>query len=72
MLPKEKLEALVRRYGELEHLLCSQEVLTDRNRLQKLNKERSDMEAVRGSCRVRAEDRIFLSHSGSTGRLRER
>jgi peptide chain release factor 1 len=49
MLPKDKLEALVRRYGELEHLLCSQEVLTDRNRLQKLNKERSDMEAVVGA-----------------------
>ncbi|MFO0614463.1 MAG: peptide chain release factor 1 [Polyangiaceae bacterium] len=49
MLPKEKLEALVRRYGELEHLLCSPEVLTDRNRLQKLNKERSDMEAVVGA-----------------------
>jgi len=68
MLPKEKLEALVRRYGELEHLLCSQEVLTDRNRLQKLNKERSDMEAVVGAWgrykdvdkRV-AEDKEMLS-----------
>ncbi len=46
MLPKEKLEAVERRYVELDNLLCSQEVLTDRNRLQKLNKERSDMEPV--------------------------
>jgi peptide chain release factor 1 len=46
MLPKEKLEAVTRRYGELENLLCTPEVLGDRNRLQKLNKERSDMEPV--------------------------
>lgn len=46
MLPREKLAAATRRYQELEHLLCSQEVLGDRNQLQKLNKERNDMEAV--------------------------
>lgn len=46
MLPREKLAAATRRYQELEHLLCSREVLGDRNQLQKLNKERNDMEAV--------------------------
>jgi peptide chain release factor 1 len=46
MLPREKLAAAARRYQELEHLLCSQEVLGDRNQLQKLNKERNDMEPV--------------------------
>lgn len=46
MLPKDKLEAVERRYAELEQLLCSPEVLGDRNRLQKINKERSDMEPV--------------------------
>src|SRR3974390_286359 len=43
MLPIEKLEQLVRRYGELEEQLCLPEVLADRNRIQKLNKERSDL-----------------------------
>jgi peptide chain release factor 1 len=43
MLPIEKLHQLARRYGELEELLCKPEVLADRNRLQKLNKERSDL-----------------------------
>jgi peptide chain release factor 1 len=46
MLPTEKLEALVRRHEELEHLLCSQAVLSDPNKLQKLNKERSELEPV--------------------------
>jgi peptide chain release factor 1 len=49
MLPREKLEALTRRFAELEQLLCTQEVLGDRNRLQKLNKERVDMEGVVGA-----------------------
>jgi peptide chain release factor 1 len=43
MLPIEKLNQLVRRYGELEELLCKPEVLADRMRIQKLNKERSDL-----------------------------
>jgi peptide chain release factor 1 len=42
----EKLDYLVRRYGELEELLCRPDVLADRNRLQKLNKERSDLEPL--------------------------
>jgi peptide chain release factor 1 len=49
MLPTEKLEQLVRRYGELEELLCSQEVLGDRARQSRLNKERSDLEPLVGA-----------------------
>src|SRR3954471_1725176 len=46
MLPIEKLEAVERRYGELDHLLCSPEVLNNHHRLQQLNKERSEIEPV--------------------------
>jgi len=46
MLPIEKLEAVSRRFQELDHLLCSPEVLKDSNRMQKLNKERVDLEPV--------------------------
>lgn len=49
MLPTHKLEALRRRYTELEHLMCTQEVLTDHTRLQKLTKERSDLEPLVGA-----------------------
>ena len=44
MLPTAKLEALARRFNELEHLLCSPAVLADSNKLNKLNKERVDSE----------------------------
>ncbi|MRG94039.1 peptide chain release factor 1 [Polyangium spumosum] len=46
MLPITKLEAVARRYRELEHLLCSPEVLADHAKLQKLNKERTELEPV--------------------------
>jgi peptide chain release factor 1 len=46
MLPLEKLEQLSRRYGELEDMLCRPEVLNDRTRFGKLNKERVDLEPV--------------------------
>src|ERR1700744_5747598 len=46
MLPLDKLEQLQRRYAELEEMLCRPEVLTDRNRLQRLNKEGSDLEPL--------------------------
>src|SRR5262245_59940973 len=46
MLPIEKLEAVERRSRELEHLLCTQSVLADPAQLQKLNKERSELEPV--------------------------
>src|SRR4051794_33526686 len=46
MLPLEKLEQLTRRYTELDELMCRPEVLTDRNQLSKLTKERSDLEAL--------------------------
>jgi peptide chain release factor 1 len=46
MLPLEKLEQLTRRYAELDELMCRSDVLTDRNQLSKLTKERSDLEAL--------------------------
>jgi peptide chain release factor 1 len=46
MVPTAKLETVARRFTELEHLLCSPAVLTDPSKLQKLNKERSDLEPV--------------------------
>jgi len=46
MLPIEKLEAVARRFRELEHLLCAPESLSDPNKLQKLNKERTELEPV--------------------------
>ncbi len=46
VLPDDKLDQLVQRYGELEAQLCTPEVLSDRAKLQKLNKERSDLEPL--------------------------
>jgi peptide chain release factor 1 len=49
MLPIAKLETLCRRFDELENLLCSPAILSDPNKLQKLNKERTDLEPVVGA-----------------------
>jgi len=46
MLPIEKLQAIARRYGELDDLLCSPEALANHQRLQQLNKERTEIEPV--------------------------
>src|SRR4051794_23204172 len=46
MLPIERLEQLSRRYVELDELLCRQDVLSDRDKLTKLNKERSEIEPL--------------------------
>src|SRR5262249_54388823 len=46
MLPVTKLAAVSRRFDEVTHLLCSPAVLSDPNKLQKLNKERTDLEPV--------------------------
>jgi peptide chain release factor 1 len=46
MLPLEKLEQLSRRYAELDELMCQPQVLSDRNQLSKLNKERSDLDPL--------------------------
>ncbi|MBP9112528.1 MAG: peptide chain release factor 1 [Polyangiaceae bacterium] len=46
MLPFEKLEQLQKRYVELDDLLCQQHILTDRNLLSKLNKERAEIEPI--------------------------
>ncbi len=46
MLPIEKLEAVARRFSEVENLLCSPSVLSNHQKLQQLNKERSEIEPV--------------------------
>src|SRR5258705_6931630 len=46
MLPIEKLEAVARRFSEVENLLCSPSVLANHQKLQQLNKERSEIEPV--------------------------
>jgi peptide chain release factor 1 len=46
MLPVEKLQQLSRRYEELDELLCRPDILSDRNQISKLNKERSDIEPL--------------------------
>ncbi|HSN99594.1 MAG TPA: peptide chain release factor 1 [Candidatus Nanopelagicales bacterium] len=46
MLPIPKLEAVERRFKELEHQLCSPAVLSDPAQMQKLNRERSELEPV--------------------------
>ncbi|MCL2723041.1 MAG: peptide chain release factor 1 [Polyangiaceae bacterium] len=46
MLPFDKLEQLSRRYAELEDLLCDPGILSDRNQLSKLNKERTELEPL--------------------------
>jgi peptide chain release factor 1 len=52
MLPIDKLQAVARRYRELDDLLCAPEVLSDHQRLQKLNKERTDLEPVIAAFRA--------------------
>jgi len=46
MLPTDKLEAIERRFSELDKLLCYPDILKDHNQLRALNKERSDIEPV--------------------------
>ena len=46
MLPVDKLEQLVRRYDDLAEQLCRPDVLADRAKQLKLNKERSDLEPL--------------------------
>src|SRR5262245_43576464 len=68
MLPIEKLEAVSRRFQELDHLLCSQEALKDPDKLQRRTRERVEMGPVVGAFqrwrdiekRI-AEDREALS-----------
>ncbi|MGB0678532.1 MAG: peptide chain release factor 1 [Polyangiales bacterium] len=43
MLPHDKLDGLVHRYGELEALLCRQEVLADAAQYTQLSRERADL-----------------------------
>jgi len=46
MLPTDRLEQISRRYLEINELLCRQDVLSDRDKLFRLNKERSEIEPV--------------------------
>jgi peptide chain release factor 1 len=68
MLPIEKLQAIRRRCQEVDQLLCDPVVIADRNRLQGLNRERSQLGAVVETfdqwtdlARRIAEDREALS-----------
>jgi peptide chain release factor 1 len=49
VIPIEKLEALKRRFSEIDQLLCDPAVSCDRDKLMHLNKERSDIEPVVGA-----------------------
>lgn len=53
MLPREKLDAIVDRYGRIDDELCAPEVAMDFQRAQKLHKERADIEPI-----VRTYDRL--------------
>jgi peptide chain release factor 1 len=46
MLPVDKLEAIERRFQEIEQLMCDPKVGTDPDAIRKLNKERSDTEPL--------------------------
>jgi peptide chain release factor 1 len=46
MLPLERLELLSKRYVELDDLLCQPDVLGDRNKLSRLNRERGEIEPI--------------------------
>lgn len=68
MLPTDKLEAIAQRYRELDDLLCSPSVLGDHQRMQRLNKERTEIEPLvlaferyRTLERRIAEDRLALA-----------
>ena len=67
-LPIERLEQLAKRYVELDDLLCQPQVLSDRQRLSRLNKERGEIEPIVNQFRLYqtvekklAEDQAALS-----------
>ncbi len=45
-LPRDRLEQLSKRFVELDDLLCQPDVLGDRQKLSRLNKERSEIEPI--------------------------
>lgn len=66
-LPIDRLEQLSRRYTELDELLCTPDVLGDRDKLMRLNKERSEIEpVVRGFSRYR---RVLVDIDENTAAL---
>ncbi len=46
MLPRERLEQLAKRFVELDDLLCQPDVLGDRQKLARLNRERGEIEPL--------------------------
>ena len=70
MLPIEKLVQLSKRYVELDELMCRPDVLADRARLTRLNKEKTDLEplvdaGVRELLSTRPPlEELFLAHYG--------
>jgi peptide chain release factor 1 len=68
MLPIDKLEAIRRRYQEVDQLLCDSSIIANHTRLQELNRERSHVAALveifdewTGVTKRIAEDREALS-----------
>ncbi len=45
-LPRDRLEQLSKRFVELDDLLCQPDVLSDRQKLSRLNKERAEIEPI--------------------------
>ncbi len=46
MIPRDKLDALVHRFSELEELLCQQDILSDSQRYTELARERADLSDI--------------------------
>src|SRR5258706_12456814 len=68
MIPIEKLEAVARRFSEVENLLCSPAVLTNHQKLQQLNRERSEIEPVIAAFNEwREGDRKIKEDRGALG-----
>jgi peptide chain release factor 1 len=68
MLPVDKLEQLSKRYIELDELMCRPDVLSDRNQLSKLNKERSELEPlIHAFARLRDIERKIKDDEDALG-----
>jgi peptide chain release factor 1 len=51
-LPRDRLEQLAKRFVELDDLLCQPDVLGDRHKLSRLNKERGEIEPIVNAFRT--------------------
>jgi peptide chain release factor 1 len=68
MLPIDKLQALERRFTQIEEQLCDPSVLADHDQLRRLNKERTEIEpVVRSFARYRQIERNILDSEEALG-----